>query len=72
MPNFHKVLQDDIPNVKFSVSQIIMQLKQKPTKNCFNDNSQSGLKSAAEKILKEMTNDPDIDVAYFARKALEF
>lgn len=66
------MLQDDIPNVKFSVSQIIMRLKQRPTKNAFNDNSSSGLKSATEKILKEMTNDPDLDVAYFARKALEF
>ena len=63
VPIFIKATKDDIPNVKFCVSKIIHAQKQYIDASVFS-NQLSG-------PLKEMTNDPDKDVAHFAQVALQ-
>jgi hypothetical protein len=60
---FVKASKDDIPNVKFCVSKIINQNRQYIEPNVFN--------SQLVPVLKEMSNDPDRDVSYFAQVALQ-
>ena len=62
VPIFLKAAKDDIPNVKFCMSKIVKENKQYIDTNVYS-NQMVG-------PLKEMTNDTDKDVAYFAQEAL--
>lgn len=61
IPTFLKATKDDIPNVKFCVSKIINANKQYIDQNVVS-NMLIG-------PLKEMVNDSDKDVSYFAQVA---
>ena len=63
IPIFVKATKDDIPNVKFCVSKIIFENKQFIDQNVFANQLVSPL--------KEMSNDADKDVQYFAQVALQ-
>ena len=63
IPIFLKATTDDIPNVKFCVSKIIQEHRQTIDPNVFTTHLLGPL--------KEMSNDPDKDVAYFAQVALQ-
>jgi serine/threonine-protein phosphatase 2A regulatory subunit A len=63
LPIFLKATRDDIPNVKFCVSKIIHQQRQFIDPNVFSNQLMGPL--------KEMSNDQDKDVAYFAQLALQ-
>lgn len=62
VPLLLKATKDEIPNVKFCVSSIIMNQRSYIDPNVFN-NQLTG-------PLKEMTTDVDKDVAHFASSAL--
>jgi serine/threonine-protein phosphatase 2A regulatory subunit A len=62
IPIFLKATKDDIPNVKFCVSKIINNNKQYIDQNVFGNQLMGPL--------KEMSNDTDKDVQYFAQVAL--
>ncbi len=63
IPIFLKGTKDDIPNVKFCVSKIIHAQRQYIDANVFSNQLMAPL--------KEMSNDIDKDVAYFAQVALQ-
>ena len=63
VPIFIKATKDDIPNVKFCMSKIIIANKQYIDTNVFSDQIVGPL--------KEMSNDSDKDVAYFSQVALQ-
>jgi len=63
IPIFLKATKDDIPNVKFCVSKIINHQRQYIDANVFSNQLMGPL--------KEMSNDVDKDVAYFAQVALQ-
>jgi len=65
LPLFEKACKDEIPNVKFCVSKIIYTARQ----HNYIDHNDYNTKLAGP--LKEMANDPDKDVAYFAQQALQ-
>lgn len=62
LPIFVKACKDEIPNVKFCVTKIIINKKQYIDANQFN--------SVLLPLLKEMANDTDKDVVYFALHAI--
>ena len=62
VPTFIKATTDKVPNVQFCVAKIIAERKQ-----LFD---QSVYQSQIVPKLKEMLQDPDKDVAYFATVAL--
>lgn len=62
VPIFVKATKDDIPNVKFCVSKILIAQKQYIDSNVF--------ASQLVPPLQEMSKDADKDVAYFAQVAL--
>jgi hypothetical protein len=63
IPIFLKACKDDIPNVKFCVSKIIHIKKSFIDKNVYSNQLVGPL--------KEMQNDVDKDVQYFAQAALK-
>lgn len=63
MPIFVKACKDDIPNVKFCVARIIHAQRQHIDTNVFS--------SQLLGHLKDLQNDSDRDVAYFANIALQ-
>jgi hypothetical protein len=63
IPIFLKATKDDIPNVKFCVSKIIYNQRQFIDANVFSNQLMGPL--------KEMSNDTDKDVIYFAQLALQ-
>ena len=62
IPVFLKACRDEIPNVKFCVSKIIHSQRHFIDANIFNGQLLNPL--------KEMSNDSDKDVAYYAQVAL--
>ena len=62
IPIFLKATKDDIPNVKFCVCRILSETKSLIDTNVFANQLVAPL--------KEMSNDADKDVAYFAGVAL--
>lgn len=63
IPMLLKACKDDIPNVKFCVTKIIIAKKQFIDPNQFNN--------VLMPVLKEMANDTDRDVSYFAQQAIQ-